>query len=175
MILTLEEILPKLVGAKFFSIVDAKCGYWNVNLDLESSYLTTFNLPFGRYRFLGMPFGLKMSQDVFQAKIDQSFEGCSGTVGRADDIVIYGKSEEHDKHVHKMMNRWASTGLRLNPDKYRIKQKKIKFYGVICSADGIQPDPDKVSALKKMTPPTSFKHSWDLQPTWVLSSIVSAR
>ena len=32
---TLEEILPKLAGAKFFSIVDTKCGYWNVNLDLE--------------------------------------------------------------------------------------------------------------------------------------------
>ena len=62
-ILTLEEILPKLVGAKFFSIVDSKCGYWNVKLNLESSYLTTFNLPFGRYRFLGMPFGIKMSQD----------------------------------------------------------------------------------------------------------------
>ena len=48
---TLEEILPKLAGAKYFSIVDAKCGYWNVQLDEQSSYLTTFNSPFGRYRF----------------------------------------------------------------------------------------------------------------------------
>ena len=153
---TLEEILPKLAGAKFFSIGDAKCGYWNVNLDLESSYLTTFNSPFGRYRFLRMPFGLKMSQDVFQAKIDQTFEGCNGTIGIADDIVVYGKSEEeHDKHLHEMMDRCTSTGLKLNPDKCKIKQKKIKFYGVICSADGIQPDPDKVSVLKTMTPPTN--------------------
>ena len=37
MIPTLEKILPKLSGAKFFSIVDAKCGYWNVELDNESS------------------------------------------------------------------------------------------------------------------------------------------
>ena len=57
MIPTLEEILPKLSGAKYFSIVDAKCGYWNVVLDQESSYITTFNLPFGRYRFLLVPFG----------------------------------------------------------------------------------------------------------------------
>ena len=40
---TLEEILPKLNGAKVFSIVNAKCGYWNIILDEESSYLTTFN------------------------------------------------------------------------------------------------------------------------------------
>ena len=65
---TLEEILPKLSGAKYFSTVDATCGYWNVELDQESSYLTTFNSPFGRYRFLRMPFGLKMSQDVFQGR-----------------------------------------------------------------------------------------------------------
>ena len=132
--------------------MDAKCGYWNVNLDLESSYLTTLNSPLGRYRFLRMPFGLKMYQDVFQAKIDQTFEGCSGTVGIAEEIVIYVKSEEeHGKHMHEMMNRCTSTGLKLNPDKCRIKQKKIKF----CSADGIQPVLDKVSALKNITPPTS--------------------
>ena len=43
MIPTLEEFFSKLSGAKSFSIVDAKCGYWNVELDEESSYLTTFN------------------------------------------------------------------------------------------------------------------------------------
>ena len=108
---TLEEILPKLTGARYFSIVDAKCGYWNVQLDEQSSFLTTFNSPFGRYRFLRMPFGLKMSQDVFQAKIDQTFEGCEGVIGIADDIVIYGTTEEeHDRHLHDMMSRCKSTG-----------------------------------------------------------------
>ena len=62
---SLEEILLKLAGAKIFSIVDAKCRYWNVELDEESSYLTIFNSPFDRYRFQRMPFALKMSQDVF--------------------------------------------------------------------------------------------------------------
>ncbi len=77
---TLEEILRKLSGAKYPSIVDAKCGYWNVKLYQEPSYLTIFNSPFGRCRFLPMPFGLRMSQDVLQAKIDQTFEGCEGTI-----------------------------------------------------------------------------------------------
>ncbi|GFR64772.1 Pol polyprotein [Elysia marginata] len=67
---TLEEILPNLSVTKYFSIQDAKCGYWNVVLDKESTRLTTFNSPFGRYKFLTMPFGLKMSQDIFQSKID---------------------------------------------------------------------------------------------------------
>jgi len=73
-----------------------------------------------------------VSQDVFQAKIDQTFEGCEGTIGIADDIVIFGKSEqEHDHHLHGMLTRCRNTGLKLNPDKCKIKQRKIKFYGVI--------------------------------------------
>ena len=61
---SLEEITPKLAGAKLLSKPDAHNGYWNVKLVEESSYLTTFNTPFGQYRFLRMLFGLQMSQDI---------------------------------------------------------------------------------------------------------------
>ena len=57
--------------------------------------------------------------------------------------------------MHKVLARCRATGLKLNPDKCKIKQEKIKFYGVICGEGGVQPDPDKVSALKKMAPPCS--------------------
>ena len=149
---TIEEILPKLADDKVSSIVDAKCGYWNVGLHEESSYLTTFNSPFGRYRFKRMPFGLRMSQNVFQTKIDQTFEGCEGVLGTADDIVVFGKTtEEHDRNMHTMLKRCIDTGLTLNPDKCFTKQDKIKFYG----QNGVQPDPGKVSALKQISSPTN--------------------
>ena len=88
---TLEEITPKLAGARVFSKIDARNGYWNVKLDDESSYLTTFNTPNGRYRFLRMPFGLRMSQDVFQFKIDETYRNCLGATGIADDITVHGR------------------------------------------------------------------------------------
>ena len=52
-----------------------------------------------------------------------------------------------------MMVRCEQSGLNLNPDKCRIKEDKIKFFGIIFSADGIQPDPKKVSGLKQMEHP----------------------
>ena len=55
---TIDEVVTQLSGAKFFSVVDAKKGYWHVPLDEASSYLTTFNTPFGRYRLLGSPLAL---------------------------------------------------------------------------------------------------------------------
>ena len=62
---TLKEISHKLVGVTIFSKLDAKDGFWSIQIDTPSSYLTTFNRHKGRYRFLQIPFGLKMSQDVF--------------------------------------------------------------------------------------------------------------
>ena len=44
-------------------------------LNQESSYLMTFNSLLGHFWFLWMPSGLKQLQDMFQAKIDQTFEG----------------------------------------------------------------------------------------------------
>ena len=75
----LQQITPKLTGAKLFSKLDARNGYWNVKLDEESSYLRAFNTPFGRFRFLRMPFGLRMSQDIFQCKVDETYRDCQGS------------------------------------------------------------------------------------------------
>ena len=94
---TLEEITPKLAGAKLFSKLDARNGYRNVKLDEESSYLTIFNIPNGRYRFLRMPFGLRMSQDVFQFKIDETYRNYPGATGIADDITVHGKDATYQK------------------------------------------------------------------------------
>ena len=55
---TIEEVATCLSGAKVFSVLDARCGFWEVKLDEKSSYLTTMNTPFGRYRWLRIPFGI---------------------------------------------------------------------------------------------------------------------
>ena len=102
---TLEEISHKLAGAKHFTKLDAKHGYWAIHLDEESSLLTCFNTPFCRYRYLRCLFGLKMSQDIYRQKIDQILEDCDGAIGISDDVCIYGKTiEEHDRKLRKTMD-----------------------------------------------------------------------
>ncbi|XP_014679079.1 PREDICTED: RNA-directed DNA polymerase homolog [Priapulus caudatus] len=91
---TLEEITHRFAGATTFSKLDARHGYWSISLDAQSSWLTTFNSPFGRYRFRRLPFGLNVSQDVFQKRMDHILEQCPGTTGIADDVAVFGKSKE---------------------------------------------------------------------------------
>ena len=75
---TLDDVLPKLNGAKYFSIIDAQSGYWNVKLDYTSSLYTKFNSPHGRYRFLWLPFGLICTQNIFQKIVDDTFGDLPG-------------------------------------------------------------------------------------------------
>ena len=80
-------MVTQLSNAKFFTLADAKKGYWHVPLDEPSSYLTTFGTLFGRFLFTRLPFGLIFSQDV-QKQLDSALEGLSGVTGIADDTFV---------------------------------------------------------------------------------------
>jgi hypothetical protein len=49
---TIDEVVTELKDAKFFTVVNARKGYWHVPPDKESSYLTTSSTSFGRYLVL---------------------------------------------------------------------------------------------------------------------------
>ena len=156
---TLEDILPKLNGAKCFSILDARSGYWNIKLDQKSSLGTTINSPFGRYRFLRLPFGLVCAQDIFQRKVDETFGDLPGVTGIADDIVVYGYKEDcsdHDENLRAVLQRARETGLRFNLDKCKFRCTRIPFFGHIIGAEGLQPDPWKIGSILSMDPSTSL-------------------
>ena len=93
---TFEDIVSKVAGAKYFSILDARSGYCKyLKLDNKSSDLTTFNTTFGKYqyRFLRMPFGLNVSQDIFQRKIEV-LHGLPNHGTIIDDILLGANSKD---------------------------------------------------------------------------------
>ena len=69
---TIDDILPELAKSKFKTLKDATSGYWHVVLNLASSLLTMFNTPWGKCRWLRLPFGLKIASDVSSGMTGQS-------------------------------------------------------------------------------------------------------
>ena len=63
---TVEEVATNLSNAKVFTVLDAHSGFWQIKLDEASSHLTTFNSPFGRYRWRRLPFGIKSAPEEWQ-------------------------------------------------------------------------------------------------------------
>ena len=124
-----------------------------MELDEDSSYLTTFNTHRGRFRYKRMSYGLNSSQDIFHKRMDQTFERCKGAIPIADDIQVFGTDDKHDTHLHEAMKRVRSAVIKLNFDKSMIKSKSCTFFGNVYTPQGVKPDPKKVVAIKKMEVP----------------------
>ena len=155
---TLDDAVSKMAGARYFTKLDAKSGYWQMKLSKDSSYLTTFNTPFGRYRFLRLPFGIVSAQDDFQRKMDETFEGIPGVTSLVDDVIVFGKTQEdHDANLQATLERATIKNLKLNPEKLTVGAQEVEYFGHIISADGLRPDPTKVKAIQDMPPPNDKK------------------
>lgn len=159
---TLEELLPELSKARIFSSFDAKDGFYQVSLDEDSSKLTTFWTPLGRYRYLRMPFGISLAPEVFESKLQECLADLPGVKVIRDDILVVGYGENdseakhnHDQNVIRLLERARQVNLKLNKSKVKLRQAEVKFMGHVISKDGLKPDPDKVTAIKNMPKPTS--------------------
>ncbi len=151
---TIENVVTHLKDAQYFTVLDANAGYWQLKLDYESSQLCTFNTPFGRYRFLRMPFGLNVAPEIFQRRMTQLFERVEGVQVVMDDILIYGATEQqHYERVIQVLDILEKAHVTLNKDKCKFKQHEVKYLGHVLTKDGLKCDPEKVRAILEMPEP----------------------
>ena len=119
----IDDIATRLRGSKWFSTLDANMGYFQMKLTERSSWLTTYNTPFGRYSYLRMPMGDKCSAEVFQRAIASAFQDIEGTEVVVDDILVHGRTlEEHNQRLRQVLERCRKINLRLNQKKCRIQK-----------------------------------------------------
>ena len=161
---TIEQVATRLHKAKIFTVLDAKTGFWQVRLDQKSSYLTTFNTPFGRYRWRRMPFGISSAPEVWQQRMNQLIEGLQGIEVIADDFLVCGSGDtteearvNHDFNLRAFLNRARETGLKLNPTKVKLRCTSVPFIGHVLTDKGLAPDPEKTAAIINMPNPTNVK------------------
>lgn len=153
---TLEDIAPKLAGAKVFSTLDASCGFWQIPLDAASQKLTTLITPMGRFCFRRLPFGITSAPEIFQRQMSTLLKGHDGVVVVMDDILVYGVTgKEHDTRLDAVLKTIKDSGLKLNKAKCHFGKTEIKYFGHIISAESMRPDTDKVKAITRMPSPTN--------------------
>jgi hypothetical protein len=140
-------------GAKFFATLDAVQGYHQIPLDHASSLLTTFLLPSGRYRYTRAPMGLNASSDEWCARSDAALEGLEKTRKIVDDILVWaGSWEELCGRVRSVLERCKQHGITLSRDKMQMGSE-VRFAGHVISPGGVEPEPEKVAALKNFPAP----------------------
>ena len=104
--------------AKVFTIVDMDKGCWQVVLHPDLRKYTCMIFDIGRYMFKRLPMGSKVANDVLQKKLDSVYMGLQGVTGIADDMVIYGRTEEeHYRNRIPFLETTRKNGLILNKKK----------------------------------------------------------
>ena len=145
---TVEEVAATLAEAKVFSTLDATLGFYQIRLAEESTRLTTFNTPFGRFKFERLPFGLVSAPEIFQRAMTEMFEDIEKCEVIVDDLLVWGKSvEEHDLTLEKVLQRAEEMNLRFNEEKCKFHKQEVTYVGHVFGTDGFRPSPDKVQAI----------------------------
>ena len=127
----IDDLLPDLTDAPVFTKVDlASAAFWYLELDCELSMLTTFATPYGRYRWLRLPFYLSVSSEIFQQRLHQELQGLPGVKCVADMFSSMARERLIMTAISMdSFRRCQEEGIKLNKEKLKYKCKEVPFHG----------------------------------------------
>ena len=157
----IDDTLHLLAGAKYFTKLDLKSGYWQVELKEEDKPKTAFQVgPLGFYECNRMPFGLCNAPATFQ----RLMERCMGEMNLRDcliyldDIIIFSSTfEEHLERLQAVFSRLELHNLKLKATKCEFFKSQVVYLGHVVSEAGIQADPAKIEAVRNWPVPKTVK------------------
>ncbi|WVZ89623.1 hypothetical protein U9M48_036002 [Paspalum notatum var. saurae] len=120
----IDILFDQLAGAKVFSKIDLRSGYYQIKIREEDIPKTAFSTRYGLYEYLVMSFGLTNAPAFFMYMMNSVFmnELDKFVVVFIDDILIYSKNEkEHEEHLRVVLT-------RLREHKLYAKFSKCAFW-----------------------------------------------
>lgn len=154
-----EDVFDCLHGAKYFSTIDMKSGYHQVELEELHKERTAFTVgPLGFFEFNKLPFGLSNAPATYQRLMEE----CLGDFNMKicviylDDLIIFSDTyEQHLERLHLILQRLKECGIKLSSEKCFFIQRKVKFLGHVVGENGIETDPEKVEKIKNYPIPAN--------------------
>ncbi|GFT71345.1 hypothetical protein TNCV_4349911 [Trichonephila clavipes] len=133
----------------FFSSMDLRSGYWQIEIDEADREKTAFITPEGLYEFKVMPFGLCNAPATFERMMDNLLRHFKWTMCLCylDDIIVFSETfEDHLIRLRLVLKCLQEAGLKLNSKKCLFAAQEVKILGHLVSSNGVRPDPDKIKA-----------------------------
>ncbi|WVZ89138.1 hypothetical protein U9M48_035583 [Paspalum notatum var. saurae] len=146
----IDILFDQLAGAKVFSKIDLRSGYYQIKIRKEDIPKTAFSTRYGLYEYLVMSFGLTNAPAFFMYMMNLVFmnELDKFVVVFIDDILIYSKNEkEHEEHLRIVLARLREHKLYVKFSKCAFWLKEVGFLGHVLSEKGVAVDPSKVEAV----------------------------
>ena len=155
---TLKDDDVALNGAAYFSKLDVRQAFHQLELDESSRYITTFATHRGLFRNTVLNFGTNAASEIFQQELQRHLEDIIGALNIHDDIIIFGRTrEDHDLPLENCLQRLSDIGVTLNLEKCGFLQEELSFFGHIYSKDGVRPDDERVTSILNLEPPSTIR------------------
>ena len=156
----IEDSLHLLVGSKYFTKLDLKAGYWQVELKEEDKAKTAFQVGnIGFYECNRMPFGLCNAPATFQHLMERAMGELNlrYCLIYLDDIIIFSDTfEQHLDRLEAVFERLHTYNLKLKASKCEFFKPEVTYLGHVVSEDGIKTDAEKIRVLKDWPIPKCF-------------------
>ncbi|GBG68150.1 hypothetical protein CBR_g2701 [Chara braunii] len=147
-----------LEDGAFFSKLDLKSGYHQLEIRKEDRYKTAFKTRYGHFEWLVMPFGLTNALANFQAAMMTEFRHMLDrfVLIYLGDILVYSRSlDEHMEHLRTILEQLRQAKYKANRDKCEFTQQELEYLGHYVMPQDIHPLADKIEALRVWPEPTN--------------------
>lgn len=155
---TRDNLLHTVRKGKFFSTLDLKDAYLQIELDNDSKNVMVINTPLGLFQYQRLPYGIASAPAIFQKYVEQLLTGIEGCGNYLDDIIISAPTlDEHLERLEKILQILKLNGIICKQEKCQFLQDKITYLGCQISSKGILPDESGVHAVKNIKAPKDIK------------------
>ena len=153
----IDDLLDALHGAKWFSTLDLKSGYWQVPITEQDKAKTAFRTSSGQlFEFNQVPFGLCNAPATFSRLMDRVLAGLhwETCLFYLDDIIVFSSTwEEHLARLRQVFERIRHVNLKLGADKCTFAAKEVNYLGHRVTEEGLLPDSSLLAAIREIPPP----------------------
>lgn len=152
----IDDTLDALAGVSWFSTLDLKAGYHQVEMEEDSKRKTAFSFGQGLWHFNVLPYGLCNAPGVFERLMEKVLNGLQWKTALVyiDDILVFGSTfEEELERLEEVLGRLRDANLKLSPKKCALFQPEVSFLGHVVGRDGVKTDPAKVATVMEWPVP----------------------
>ena len=156
----IEDLFDLLRGARIFSKIDLRSGYFQLRIRPGDIPKTAFTCKYGLYEYTVMSFGLTNAPAYFMHLMNMVFMDYLDVfvVIFIDDILIFSKTEEeHEEHLRLVLQRLREHQLYAKFSKCEFWIDEVPFLGHVISQGGIAVDPSKVKDVLEWETPQTVK------------------
>ncbi|GBG75978.1 hypothetical protein CBR_g21220 [Chara braunii] len=155
----IDDLLDRVQGAKYFSKIDLKSGYHQIEVHPDDQYKTVFRTRYGHYEFIVMPFGLTNAPTTFQRCMNDLFRPWLDrfVVVYLDDILVFSRTlEEHQGHLRQVLEKLREANFKINAKKCDWAKTQVLYLGHVLDGDGVKPEDRKIAAIRDWPTPRTL-------------------